>query len=387
LPEADRRCVAAGLALGAAVTWDISNVGAVAETMADAYGVSLAAIGLLTTALFVTHLAVQIPGGRLIDRIGARTVGLAALAIVAAANAVALTTPSFGVGMAARLVMGLGTGVGFVAGIDLVRAGKGGPFWQGAYGGATMAAGGLALMIVPQLVGPLDWRAPYWSGLLLAVAGVVPVLAAGRVASVGREHLETEHASVVHDRRLWPLAAIQMATFGLSVVAGNWIVTLLEHEGHARDVSGLVGGLVLFAGVVTRPLGGLLVRRSHRLAWALVAVSLCAGAAGCLVLATGPPLWLAALAALVTGLAAGLPFAAVFDRTLHLRPDAPAAAVGLVNGSAVLLILVGTPLAGLTFSLPGDGKLAFLAIGLLWATALLAVRRASSLVKMGPPAL
>ena len=83
----------------------------------------------------------------------------------------------------------------------------------------------------------------------------------------------------------------------------------------------------------------------------------------------------------MTGLAAGLPFAAVFDRTLHLRPDAPAAAVGLVNGSAVLLILVGTPLAGLTFSLPGDGRLGFLAIGLLWATALLAVRRASAPVR------
>ena len=64
--------------------------------------------------------------------------------------------------------MGLGTGAGFVAGIDLVRSGKGGPFWQGAYGGATMAAGGLALMVVPQLVGSLGWRAPYWTGLVLA---------------------------------------------------------------------------------------------------------------------------------------------------------------------------------------------------------------------------
>ena len=367
--------------LGAAVTWDVSNVGAVAETMGDAYGVSLAAVGLLTTALFVTHLAVQIPGGRLIDRIGARTVGLAALGIVAAANAFALSSPAFGVGLVARLVMGLGTGVGFVAGIDLVRAGKGGPFWQGAYGGSTMAAGGLALMVVPQLVGSLDWRAPYWTGLVLALAGIVPVLAGGRAPAGAHASDAKVHASVLHDRRLWPLAAIQMATFGLSVTAGNWIVTLLEHGGHARDISGIVGGLVLFAGVVTRPLGGLLVQRSRRLAWKLVAVALCAGAAGCLVLATGPPLWLAALAALGAGLAAGLPFAAVFDRTLHLRPDAPAAAVGFVNGSAVLLILVGTPLAGLTFSLPGDGKLAFLAIGLLWATALLAVKRAAAPVR------
>lgn len=368
--------------LGAAVTWDISNVGAVAGVMGAAYGVSLAAIGLLTTALFLTHLAVQIPGGRLIDRAGARSVGTAALVIVAAANALALTTPTLAVGLSARTLMGVGTGAGFVAGIDLVRAGRGGPFWQGAYGGSTMAAGGLALMIVPQLAGTLGWRAPYWTGLALALAGILPVLAAGRatVAPHPDAH-EAVRRSVFRDRRLWPLCAVQMATFGLAVVAGNWIVTLLEHEGHARNVSGVVGGLVLFAGVVTRPVGGLAVRRAPGRAWSLVALCLCAGSAGTLVLAAAPPLWLAAVAALVVGLAAGFPFASVFDLTLRLRPDAPAAAVGLVNGSAVLVILVCTPLAGLAFGLPGDGRLAFLAVGLLWATALLAIRKAPVAVR------
>jgi predicted MFS family arabinose efflux permease len=112
-----------------------------------------------------------------------------------------------------------------------------------------------------------------------------------------------------------------------------------------------------------------------------VAVCLCAGSVGTLVLASAPPLWLAAVAALVVGLAAGFPFASVFDLALRLRPDAPAAAVGLVNGSAVLVILVCTPLAGLTFGLPGDGRLAFLVIGLLWATALLAVRKTPAAVR------
>jgi hypothetical protein len=55
--------------------------------------------------------------------------------------------------------------------------------------------------------------------------------------------------------------------------------------------------------------------------------------------------------------------------------------VGFVNGCAVLVILVCTPLAGLTFGLPGDGRLAFLVIGLLWAAALLAVRGASRPVR------
>lgn len=374
--------IAGGLVLGASVTWNISNVGAVAGVMSASYGVSLAAVGLLTTALFVTHLAVQIPGGRLIDRVGPRSVGLAALAVVAAGNAIALIGPSLGLGLAGRIVMGIGTGAGFVAGIDLVRSGKGGPFWQGAYGGATMAAGGLALMIVPQIVGGLGWRAPFWTGLALAVVAVVPVLAAAR-EPVSRHPgpQEALQRGVLGDRRLWPLGAVQVATFGLAVVAGNWIVTLLEREGHGRSVSGVVGGLVLFAGIVTRPVGGLAARRAPDRTWTLVGVCLAAGSAGMLLLAAAPPLWVAALAALVVGLAAGFPFASVFAMTLRLRPDAPAAAVGFVNGCAVLVILVGTPLAGLTFGLPGDGRLGFLVIGLLWASALLAVRAAARPVR------
>jgi hypothetical protein len=45
------------------------------------------------------------------------------------------------------------------------------------------------------------------------------------------------------------------------------------------------------------------------------------------------------------------------------------------------VILVFSPLAGLTFSLPGDGRIAFLVIGLLWGTALLARGRASHAVR------
>ena len=364
--------------LGAAVTWNISNVGAIATVESESYGVSLAAVGLLTTALFVTHLAVQIPGGRLIDRVGARTVGLVALVIVAAGNAIALTSPTLGIGLGARALMGLGTGVGFVAGIDLVRAGLGGAFWQGAYGGSTMAAAGLALMVIPQLVGELGWRAPFWTGLVLALAALVPVFAARRSApSAGSGTDAPPSRSVIGDRGLWPLAAVQMASFGLSVVAGNWIVTLLEREGHGRSIAGVVGGLILFAGIITRPAGGLLMRRAPDRAWAFVATALVAGSTGVLVLAAAPPLWIGAIAALVVGLSAGLPFAPIFNTTLRLRADAPAAAIGFVNGSAVLVILVGTPLAGLTFGIRGDGRIGFLIIGLLWAAALLAVRRAA----------
>jgi hypothetical protein len=50
---------------------------------------------------------------------------------------------------------------------------------------------------------------------------------------------------------------------------------------------------------------------------------------------------------------------------VRVRPDAPGAAVGFVNMIAAVTILVGTPLLGLTFSLPGNGRIGFAAVAAL----------------------
>ena len=372
--ESTRRrvTIVAGIALGFATTWNVTSVGAAADPLAAAYGVSLPAIGLLTTALFVTALAAQLPSGHLSDRFGARRVGLAALAASALGNGLALLADVFALGLVTRLMAGLGTGSGFVAGLDLVRAGGGGPTTQGLYGGGTMAGGGLAIAVVPLLDG-LGWRAPFWTGLALALACFVPLLLA---PDPPPSHAHAERARVAGDRRLLPLGAVQAATFGLSVVAGNWVVTLLERQGVDRAAAGLAGSLILFAGVVTRPGGGLLVRRRPQQTRRIVATCLVAASVGAALLAAAGPLGLSVLGSAVLGLAVGVPFAAVMGAAQRLRPEAPAAAVGLVNAVAVLTILVGTPLAGLAFELPGDGRLAFAAISALTALALVPLAHA-----------
>jgi len=362
--------VAAGLAIGCFLTWNVSNVGAVADPLAEAYDTSLAVVGLLTTALFVTHLAAQLPAGIWSDRYGPQRVGLAACLAAAAGNAVLLVDTSVSLAMAGRLVVGLGSGAGFVAGLDLVRAGGGGAVLQGLYGGATMAGGGLALLIVPPLTDATSWRAPYASGLALALVGAILALAVRGVRPVGRTR-----RGVLGDARLLPLGALQVASFGLAVIAGNWIVPLLEREGATTAVAGALGSFVLLAGIVTRPLGGALANRWPGRRRGLVGGSLIAVSAGALVLAAGGPLWLSALGSLALGLAAGLPFAVVFEAAQRLRPDAPAAAIALVNGCAVLAIVIGTPLVGLGFDLPGDGVAGFAAIGLLALGGLPFVRR------------
>jgi predicted MFS family arabinose efflux permease len=362
--------VTAGLAVGFCLTWNVSNVGAVADPLADAYGVSLPAIGLLTTALFVTHLLVQLPSGRGTDRYGARAVALASIAAALAGNAVLLIDDTYSLALLGRAVVGLGSGAGFVSGLDLVRAGGGGPVLHGVYGAATMTGGGLALMIVPPLTDAHGWRAPYWSAALLAVLALVPTLAATQLPRV-RAHARE---AVLRDRGLLPLGIIQAASFGFAVIAGNWAVPLLERRDASSAAAGLAAGLILFGGVGTRPLGGT-VAGGRRAASAIVA-ALVAVATGSALLAVDAPYAVGLLGGLVLGVGAGLPFAIVFAAAQHRRPDAPAAAVGFVNAVAILTILVGTPLAGLAFELPGDGAAAFAVIAVLALAAILAVRRA-----------
>jgi MFS family permease len=354
------------------VTWNISNVNPVADSLAPRYGVSLATVGLFTTALFVTHLLAQLPGGKAADRFGARRVGLVAVACVLVGNAVCLAAPTPALALAGRAIVGIGSGGGFVAGVEYMRSAHPSPFLQGLYGGATMGGGGLAIAIVPQLESWLGWRNPYWTAMAIAAAVGAVLLAAPQDVRDGA----TFGRTLAVDRRLAALGSIHAATFGLSVVAADWAVELLTHHGHGKRVSAIVGALFLLAGIVTRPLGGYLVRRRPDRARVAVALALTVGAGSTAVLALPLPLAVLALAALGAGLSAGLPLAAVFSAAQRARADAPAAAVGFVNGGAVLTIVAGIPLVGLTFSLPGDGRIGFAAIAALWAAALLAVRPA-----------
>jgi MFS family permease len=311
---------------------------------------------------------VQLPAGRGADRFGSQSVALLAVAAGVLGNVVLLLDAGFELALVGRAIVGIGSGAAFVSGLDLVRTGGGGPAFQGLYGGATMAGGGLALVVVPPLTDATSWRAAYWTAAVLAVLAAIPTLAATGLPRIGHAG-----AWLLDDRTLLPLGIMQAATFGLAVVAGNWVVPLLERQGASSTAAGLAGGLVLLVGIVTRPAGGVLAGRvSGRL---LVSAALLGVSAGSLLLAIGGPLALSTLGAFVLGLMAGLPFAVIFAAAQRQRPDAPGAAIALVNACAVLTILVGTPLAGLAFELPSDGRVAFVAIAALDAAALVPLRR------------
>jgi predicted MFS family arabinose efflux permease len=374
-----RRGVVAGCALGATSGWNFGNLGGIASELAGAYGVGLATIGLLTTAMVMTHLAIQIPGGKASDRFGPVRTGAMALVVLSAGNALALAGPEAGLAVAARAVVGVGTGLAFISGTALVRESGGGPFAQGVFGGVSLAPGGLALAVVPQLEDALGWRAPYWTALTLALLVLVAVLVLAPDDATP-ERSAGGGVGVVRDRSLYRLAILYSASYGLGVVLANWVVELLQRHSDMSDgAAAAVGALTLLLVVVSRPLGGWVLSARPRSARPVVAASIVAGVAGTLALVAADPVWLAVLGALLVGLGAGIPFSPAFTGAAATRADAPAAAVGFVNTAANLVVLLGTPLVGLGFSLTGEGRLGFVALAVLWLAALAVLPSARAL--------
>jgi len=365
------RSLAGGCAVGFAAGWNIADIGAVAEKLATAYDSSLTVIGLFTAALFLVHLLMQLPAGRFSDRFGPARVCAAGLVVILAGNLLASIAAEPWLALVARAAMGIGTALGFIGGSDLVRASGGLPLAQGLYGGLATGGGGVALAVVPALEPSLAWRAPYLSAIVVALLAGVLLVAAPRPAHVPRGSGErVALRALAADPRLLRLAGVFAASFGLSVVIANWVVTLLEERTSlSNEAAGAVGAATLVLGIVSRPVGGvILARRPERVRAAIVTACL-VGAGGTLALTAGDA-WLAVIGALAVGLAAGISFAPAFAGAAALYPGAPATAVGLVNGAGALTILAGTALVGGAFS-AGVGMWAFVALAGLWAASAL----------------
>ena len=338
---------------------------------------SQASAGLLTTGIFLTHGAMQIPGGHLVDRLGSRRVLIAALAIVVAGNFAIAFAHSYWQLLFWKVFTGIGTGACFVAGARYITEMFSGPrlhLAQGFYGGSILLGSGFVILAIPRLLETLEWRGVFLTTAAVAAAvWLVWILIGPRITD--KTHAAGSFRDMLLHRELWLLGLAQMATFGLAIVAGAWVIAALRTAlGLPSARAGLIGSAVLLLGIVVRPLGGALVPRTG--VGGLLRASLLINAAGCFLLALEKQSTASAAAAIaLLGVGCGLPYAALFTRAAVLFPGRAAAAMGLVNTLGIVMILVGAPLVGKLADWSGSFRSSFLALGVFsLATAAVSLR-------------
>ncbi len=363
--RAQNRALLSVCAVGFAFSVNYTNHAPLAGVLASQFGFSQALAGLLTTGIFATHAAMQIPGGHLVDRFGSRRILIGALAWVLLASFGIAFSSAYWQLFAWKIFAGIGTGTCFVAGARYTHDALAGPrlhLAQGLYGGSILLGSGFVILVVPRIYSLSGWRAAFLASAALgALTWMAWVTAAPRVAPAA--HARGQFRRMLMAPQLWLLGWMQAASFALAIVVGAWIVSLLSTTfGMPIARAGLVGSLVLLLGIGTRPLGGAL--RHHVPVRTLLVASFLMNAAGCCLLACGlHSLPLAVAAVVLLGTGCGLPYAALFTRAAVLFPGRAAAAMGLVNMLGIVMILAAAPLMGRLADWSGSLRPGFLALG------------------------
>ncbi len=228
----------------------------IADRLTADLGLDPAALGLLSSAYFLTFAAFQIPLGLLLDRFGPRRVQALLLCFAALGAGLFAVGQGAGTLILGRALIGLGVAGGLMASFKAITLWFPKDRWP-LVNGCFLAMGGLGAMSattpVEALLGVTDWR-----GLFAGLAAVTVAVAAtiflvvpnmGRPAEVPslREQL-AGLATIFRDRLFWRLAPISMASMASnmsiqSLWAGPW---LRDVAGFDSDrVAGYLFGLAL----------------------------------------------------------------------------------------------------------------------------------------------
>jgi nitrate/nitrite transporter NarK len=361
----------------------VSNVGALAPAIAEHYDAPLSVIGLLTSVVFLAELFVLLPGGAAVDRYGPKRIAVVGLWLITLAGVGLLASGGVGGALILRFLIGIGVGLSFLAGSDYVRRGSRSAFAQGIYGAAGLAASGIMLALLPPLGAAIGWWVAFAvpaavTGLCAIAISLAPAQAA-REPAPGRAR-RRDVLDLLATRRIVWLGLVQAASFGTSLVLATWAVSLLVAAGHSLAFAGAASALTLVTGVLARPVGGWLALSGPVAVRGTLVGALVTGAIGSALVAAAPANPVAAIwGTSLVGVAGGLPFGLVLSNAAMLCPERPGLAVAVTNAYPIAVIVLGVPLVGLSFQIPGHGRIGFAAAAAAFLAALpFAVRVARS---------
>jgi predicted MFS family arabinose efflux permease len=318
------------------------------ETFRAAFGVGPAAVGLLTSLVWMGTAASRIPAGVVLTRVRReRVVRWTGLVLTLGAVGAA-TAPSLRVLQVAAFVIGSASGAYFVASVPLL--GDLYPEAPGRVLGVHGTASALAAVVAPGVVlavlARTSWRDTFW----LVAAGAFAVTVAFALQSRGGVQ-----GSVQPDRDF--LAALRhwrVLALGVVLVAGagfvwqglfNFYVSYMLEKGLSRESGNLLLSVAFGAGVPAFLVSGRLVDRLPPIPYLLGILATFSTA----VLALTTTAWLPALLAcsVVVGFAIHGLFPAIDTLMLERLPDGDrASAYAVFSGVALFLEATGSGVVG-----------------------------------------
>ena len=336
--------------LGFVLSCNYTNHGPLVPTLVKVLSITMAAAGFFTTAVFLTHGIMQMPGGALSDKFGPKKVGTFGLIIIAGGNLLTGTAATYEQILMYKFITGIGTGAAIVAGLRYVPTfftGKEIALAQGVYGGSILLGSGFVIYVIPQLLAGLGWQGVFYTtGTMAAVLAVLWHLLAPDTPKSGVV-TKIEWPGLRTNRNIWLLSLTQFGSFGTIISCGVWVNTLLQKNIHLDPkTAGMIGSLVLLIGIIMRPVGGLIVDKKWLTAKQVLIFAHAGLAIGFAWLGMCDTITSAVIAILFTGIMAALPFGPIFSYAVVSFPKNPGVAMGFVNTWGAIAVMILPPIMG-----------------------------------------
>ncbi len=288
-------------------------IGALSEELKARLGIDNSQVGSLTTALFLTSLAVQLFVGLLVDRLGHKTMAIAGFLATSAALFLLALAGSFGMALLACGLLGVGAMCVNTVGntlIPMVLFGGKDPARASNFGNGFV---GLAFVLTPLALGAMlrDLGLSFTFALML-MAGLVLVFACvATVATYPAVATGYQVATALRLLREAPVLAAGLALLcyiALEISMNTWIKPyMVEMYGGGQNAQSVRAatwvlsffGMAMAAGRFVTSL----IRNLSAIGTRLIAILALVTAAAIVVMACTRSPSIAVLAVLVTGLA------------------------------------------------------------------------------------
>ena len=341
------------------------------EDLMRDFGVTAVVIGTLSALYFYAYACLQVPIGVFVDRWGPRRMLAGAIALNGIGTLMFATTGDLGVAYLGRVLIGIGSAVGWVGSLKLISVWF--PQSRFAMLSGCTAAMGMAGAILGQApvaasVGAFGWRGTLGGVAVFAFVFAVLLLLVLRDDPAGRGGAERLRlASVVQglrrsltNRQTWIFATLcGVQTAPQASFAALWGVPyLMQAYGIERTTAAGVTSVLLIGWGVGSPLAGWLSDRVGRRKPILIVGSLIALLTmSAIVYLPGLSLISVQVLLLVNGIASGSMVLCFASAREHNDPRAAGGTIGFVNMATMLVSALGQSIIGWVLDLNWDGGL------------------------------
>ena len=346
----------------AGMGFQYQTIGSSALQLRNDYGLSLGQIGVLIGVYFLLGIGLALPGGALGARIGAKISVLIGLLLMAAGGVLAAFDTDWPMQLGARILAGAG---GVMLNVMMSKMvtdwfePRELPTAMGIFVSSWTFGVAIGLVSIPTLLGDFGPYGVFLTSSLWALCGFLAVTAIYHSPNDGDE-------TTTYLAGAWPKG---LSLF-LVILAGSmwgWFnagfamifsygPSALAESGMTAATAGLIVSIVLWASMVSVPLGGYLADKSGKGGLLIV---LCPALAG-VIIAVSPYLPLPALVFCILGLIVGLPAGSIMALPgKALRPEHRAVGMGVFFTTFYAIMVIAPIIAGALASAFGTARVAY----------------------------